>query len=176
MRQNILDRLLFNFAVDISVGLRQSTDEWWMRIALDCAQQAAALGEVPVGAVLVDGEGRLLASVHNAPITATDPTAHAEIVALRQGAQRLGNYRLAGCTLYVTLEPCVMCFGAIIHARLARVVYAAADPKAGVVESHLQLPSVAPSNHRLEWQGGGLADEASRLLKDFFRARRTTTL
>ncbi len=144
-----------------------------MRAALTAARVAAESGEVPVGAVLVDAAGTCLASTHNAPIASHDPTAHAEVQALRQAAQRLGNYRLGGCTLYVTLEPCVMCFGAILHARLARVVYGAADPKAGVIESHLRLPELAPSNHRLQWEGGVLAEEASLLLKEFFRTRRT---
>ncbi|MEY2341372.1 tRNA adenosine(34) deaminase TadA [Acidithiobacillus sp. IBUN Pt1247-S3] len=152
----------------------QSTDQVWMQAALAAARAAATLGEVPVGAVLIDAAGELLASAHNAPIANSDPTAHAEIQVLRLAAQLLGNYRLGGCTLYVTLEPCVMCFGAIVHARLARVVYAASDPKGGVIESHLQLPNLAPSNHRLEWEGGVLADEASSLLKEFFRARRAT--
>jgi len=151
----------------------QEKDQIWMQTALTAARAAAALGEVPVGAVLVDAGGTHLASAHNAPIASRDPTAHAEIQVLRQAAQRLGNYRLGGCTLYVTLEPCVMCFGAILHARLARVVYGAADPKAGVIESHLRLPESAPSNHRLQWEGGVLAEEASLLLKEFFRMRRT---
>ncbi|UTV81765.1 tRNA adenosine(34) deaminase TadA [Acidithiobacillus sp. YTS05] len=151
----------------------QEKDQMWMQAALTAARAGAALGEVPVGAVLVDAAGTHLVSAHNAPIASRDPTAHAEVQVLRQAAQRLGNYRLGGCTLYVTLEPCVMCFGAILHARLARVVYGAADPKAGVIESHLRLPESAPSNHRLQWEGGVLAEEASLLLKEFFRMRRT---
>ena len=160
--------------LDSLAELVQLTDQVWMQAALTAARAAATLGEVPVGAILIDAAGELLASAHNAPIAHSDPTAHAEIQVLRLAAKRLGNYRLGGCTLYVTLEPCVMCFGAIIHARLARVVYAASDPKAGVIESHLQLPGLAPGNHRLAWEGGVLAEEATTLLKEFFRERRTT--
>ena len=147
------------------------TDESFMRLALAQAEAAAALGEVPVGAVLVS-EGRVVASAHNRPLTQHDPTAHAEIEALRQGAATLGNYRLDGCTLYVTLEPCAMCAGAISHARLARVVWGAADPKAGADGSVLSVLGDARINHHTQRQGGVLAAECSALLAGFFRQRR----
>ena len=159
-------------AISLTAGADRAADLHWMDAALMQARQAATFGEVPVGALLLSPEGELLASAHNAPIHNCDPTAHAEILALRQGAKKRGNYRLAGCTLYVTLEPCAMCFGAIVHARLARVVYGAADAKAGVIESNLRLPENAPTNHRLIWDGGVLAQASATLLQDFFRARR----
>jgi tRNA(adenine34) deaminase len=159
-------------AISLTASADRAVDLHWMGAALDLARQAVSLGEVPVGAVLLDPEGAPIARVHNAPIHTCDPTAHAEILALRLGAQERNNYRLAGCTLYVTLEPCAMCFGAIVQARLARVVYGAADAKAGVIESHLQLPENAPANHHLQWEGGVLAAESAALLRDFFRARR----
>ena len=146
-------------------------DESWMRQALTAAQAAAARGEVPVGAVLVWG-GELIATGGNACIAGNDPTAHAEIVALREAAQRLGNYRLEGCTLYVTLEPCAMCAGAMFHARLARVVYGAPDPKTGAAGSLLDLFANSCLNHQTRVQGGVLAGECGALLQDFFRQRR----
>ncbi len=151
----------------------EQADLYWMRLALDQAREAMGTGEVPVGATLVSPSGELLARACNAPILLSDPTAHAEILVLRRGAARSGNYRLGGCTLYVTLEPCAMCVGAIQHARLARVVYAAGDPKTGVVHSQLHLPDTGPFNHRLEWLGGVLAEESALLLRQFFRARRS---
>ncbi len=151
----------------------EQQDLYWMRLALDQAREAMEKGEVPVGAVLVSPGGELLAQASNAPILLSDPTAHAEILALRSGASLTGNYRLGGCMLYVTLEPCAMCVGAIQHARLARVVYAAKDPKTGVVHSQIRLPDTGPFNHHLEWVGGVLAEESARLLRQFFRARRS---
>ena len=148
-----------------------ATDEAWMRQALTAAQAAAARGEVPVGAVLVWG-GELIATGGNACIAEHDPTAHAEIVALRAAAQRLGNYRLEGCTLYVTLEPCAMCAGAMFHARLARVVYGAPDPKTGAAGSLLDLFANPRLNHQTRVHGGVLAGECGALLQDFFRQRR----
>jgi tRNA(adenine34) deaminase len=145
-------------------------DESWMRLALAEAARAGAAGEVPVGAVLARG-GELLAAGFNQPIAASDPTAHAEIVALRQAARAAGNYRLPGATLYVSLEPCLMCVGALVLARVARVVYAAAEPKFGALES-LTRAHELPLNHRLEVQGGLLAEESRALLLRFFRARR----
>jgi len=142
-----------------------------MRLALAQARAAAALGEVPVGAVVVH-QGRVIASAHNRPVSANDPTAHAEIVALRQAARLLGNYRLDGCTLYVTLEPCTMCAGAMVHARLARVVWGAADPKAGADGSVLSVLGDARINHHTEREGGVLAAECAALLSGFFRQRR----
>jgi len=142
-----------------------------MQLALAEAGQAETEGEVPVGAVVVR-EGEVIAAAHNRPIAAKDPTAHAEILALRAAAERLGNYRLAGCDLYVTLEPCAMCVGALVHARLQRLVYAAADPKGGAVASCLKLLESPHWNHRVEVRAGVLADEAAALLQRFFALRR----
>ena len=144
----------------------------WMIRALALARQAAETGEVPVGAVLVR-DGEAIGEGWNRPITASDPTAHAEIEALRAAARRLGNYRLPGSTLYVTLEPCVMCAGAIVHARVERVIYGASDPKAGACGSVFDLlPSDGRFNHRADCRGGILAADCGELLRDFFRARR----
>ncbi|MGE4335485.1 MAG: tRNA adenosine(34) deaminase TadA [Pigmentiphaga sp.] len=147
-------------------------DEHWMRQALERARIAAAAGEVPVGAVVVGAEGELLGAGDNAPISRHDPTAHAEIVALRQACSATGNYRLPGATLYVTLEPCAMCMGAMLHARLARVVYGARDTKTGVCGSVLDLPAMAVLNHQTTVEGGLLADTCGELLREFFRRRR----
>jgi tRNA(adenine34) deaminase len=142
-----------------------------MREALLLARQAEAAGEVPVGAVLVK-EGALVGSGWNQPIAARDPTAHAEVMAMRAGAQKLGNYRLSDTTLYVTLEPCAMCAGALVHARVTRLVYGAADPKTGAAGSVFELVRSDRLNHRLEVAGGVLAEECGGLLKDFFARRR----
>lgn len=142
-----------------------------MEQALAEARQAEEEGEVPVGAVVV-AEGEVLARAHNRPVAASDPTAHAEILALRAAAARRGNYRLTGCTLYVTLEPCAMCAAALVHARIARLVYAAADPKAGAVRSCLCLLEAPHLNHRVEVEAGILAEEAAALLQRFFALRR----
>jgi tRNA(adenine34) deaminase len=147
------------------------SDEYWMRHALELAQQADQTNEVPVGAIVVK-DNAVIAEGFNKPISSADPTAHAEIVALRGAAQTLNNYRLPDTTLYVTVEPCAMCAGAIIHSRIKRVVYGAAEPKAGAVCSHLQLFDQAQMNHRVEWQGGVLADEATAVLQAFFARRR----
>jgi tRNA(adenine34) deaminase len=146
-------------------------DTRFMQLALEQAQQAWALGEVPVGAVVVK-DGELIAAGCNQPIGRHDPTAHAEIVALRAAAEKLGNYRLPGCELYVTLEPCAMCSGAMMHARLARVVYAAPDPKTGACGSVLDLFREERLNHHTEVVGGVMADEASAMLRGFFAERR----
>jgi tRNA(adenine34) deaminase len=148
------------------------TDEDWMRCALALAERAAKEGEVPVGAILVlDGEA--VGEGDNRPILEHDPSAHAEIRALRDGGRRLGNYRLPGTTLYVTLEPCPMCAGAIVHARVSRVVYGAPDPKGGACGSVFDLlPSDARFNHRTLVTGGVLADACGGHLRAFFRARR----
>jgi tRNA(adenine34) deaminase len=146
-------------------------DAGFMRLALAQAELARAEGEVPVGAVLVR-DGEVVASGYNQPIGRHDPSAHAEIMALRAAGEKLGNYRLPGCTLYVTLEPCAMCSGAMMHARLARVVYAASDPKTGVCGSVLDLFAHAVLNHHTEVAGGVLAEEASAMLKGFFAERR----
>jgi tRNA(adenine34) deaminase len=146
-------------------------DPKWMREALVLARQAEAAGEVPVGAVLVK-DGILVGSGWNQPIGAHDPTAHAEVMAMRAGAQQLSSYRLTGSTLYVTLEPCAMCAGALVHARVARLVYGAADPKSGAAGSVFDLTGSGKLNHRLEVIGGVLAEECGALLKDFFAKRR----
>lgn len=142
-----------------------------MRIALDLAQQAAAAGEVPVGAIVVKN-GEIIGRGSNAPITTHDPTAHAEIRAMRDAAQFLGNYRLVGCSLYVTLEPCAMCSGAIQHARIAKVIYGASDPKTGACGSVVNLMAEPKLNHHTEISGGVLATECGALLSSFFSARR----
>ena len=147
------------------------TDERYMREALELAGEAARHGEVPVGAVVVK-DGAILGRGFNRPIGAADPTAHAEIVALREAAAALGNYRLPGCELYVTLEPCAMCVGAMVHARIARVVYGAADPKTGACGSIVDLTGLATFNHHGRFEGGMLAEECGALLKRFFAERR----
>jgi tRNA(adenine34) deaminase len=141
-----------------------------MRQALAQARRARDSGEVPVGAI-VALDGAVIGSGFNQPIGSVDPTAHAEIVALRAAARALGNYRLTGAVLYVTVEPCLMCVGALVHARIATVVYAAADPKGGAVRSLLD-PGALPLNHRFESVEGVLADESRALLQEFFRSRR----
>jgi tRNA(adenine34) deaminase len=143
----------------------------YMQLALQQARQAWTLGEVPVGAVVVK-DGEVIAVGFNQPIGRHDPTAHAEIVALRAAAEKLGNYRLPGCELYVTLEPCIMCAGAMMHARLARVVYAAPDPKTGAAGSVLNLFEQDKLNHHTAVEGGLLADDASAMLRAFFAERR----
>jgi tRNA(adenine34) deaminase len=143
----------------------------YMRLALEQAQQAWDLGEVPVGAVVVK-DGEVIAVGCNQPIGRHDPTAHAEIVALRAAAEKLGNYRLPGCELYVTLEPCVMCSGAMMHARLAKVVYGATDPKTGACGSVVNLFEQEQLNHHTEIVGGVMAEECGAMLKNFFAARR----
>ena len=145
-------------------------DTIFMKAALREAGKAAAAGEVPVGAVVVR-DGRIVARGHNKPIESSDPTAHAEIVALRKAARKAGNYRLPDCDLYVTVEPCAMCVGALVQARVQRLVFGALDPKAGAVSSIMTFP-FEQANHRPEIVGGILADECAKLLRDFFRARR----
>ncbi len=142
-----------------------------MRLALDEAQRGVEAGEVPVGAVVVR-DGAILGRAHNAPIGLADPTAHAEILALRDAGRKLGDYRLTGATLYVTVEPCPMCCGAALHARVARVVYGAPDPKAGAVESLYRLFDDARWNHRVEATGGVLGDECGGVLRRFFDTKR----
>ena len=147
-------------------------DQYWIELALAQAQQAAALGEVPVGAVLVDADQQLIASGHNQPISSHDPTAHAEIVVLRNAAQQISNYRLVNTTLYVTLEPCVMCLGAMMHARIKRLVYGALEPKTGAIVSSCELLDTATFNHQLEVTGGILEQPCAAILSDFFAQRR----
>lgn len=148
------------------------SDEAFMREALELAAEAARAGEVPVGAVVVK-DGRVIGRGYNCPICSSDPTAHAEIVALRDAAARQENYRLIDCELYVTLEPCAMCVGAMVHARIARVVYGTRDPKTGACGSIVDLPGLATFNHHGRYEGGLLAEECGRLLKDFFAQRRS---
>jgi tRNA(adenine34) deaminase len=145
--------------------------EHWMRLALAQAKKARKLDEVPVGAVIVQ-DGKLVATGFNRPIGTCDPTAHAEIQAMRAAAQTLHNYRLPQCTLYVTIEPCAMCVGAIIHARLCRVVFGALEPKAGMVESQQQLLAAAHFNHSVEVVSGVLAQECGALIQEFFQVKR----
>jgi len=142
-----------------------------MREALAEAKAAADAGEVPIGAVVVH-EGKIVGHGQNRVLRDNDPTAHAEIIAMREAAQALGNYRLTDCELYVTLEPCAMCAGAMIHARLARLIYAASDPKAGAVVSVLQVLNHPRLNHQMSVESGLLGDEAGELLRQFFRERR----
>ncbi|WP_292992931.1 tRNA adenosine(34) deaminase TadA [Nitrosomonas sp.] len=155
--------------------LKTDTDSHFMQVALELAQQAQAIGEVPVGAVVVQN-GVIVGRGHNRPISSDDPTAHAEIMAMRDASSILVNYRLQDCTLYVTLEPCVMCIGAIFHARIQRLVYAAADPKTGACGSVIDLPAETRLNHHLQVAAGILAPEASALLKQFFAQRRKTAV
>ncbi len=149
----------------------ESPDIHWMRRALELATLAAREGEVPVGAVIVKG-GELIAEGRNCPIAGHDPTAHAEIQALRAAGKALNNYRLGGTTLYVTLEPCPMCAGAIVHARVQRVVFAATDPRTGAAGSIYNILQSNELNHRCEVEGGLLAEESTTLLRGFFRSRR----
>ena len=142
-----------------------------MQLALRLAGKAQELDEVPVGAVIVK-DGELIGQGYNQPITTNDPSGHAEMIAMRAAGQYLKNYRLEGCTLYVTLEPCAMCIGAIFHARLGRLVYAASDPKTGVCGSVLNLPAEKRLNHHLEVSNGLLAEESGQLLKQFFLRKR----
>lgn len=147
------------------------TDTDYMRLALDLARQAAQSGEVPVGAVVVK-DGEIIGRGCNSPISRHDPSAHAEMLALRDAAQRVGNYRLVGCELFVTLEPCIMCVGALFHARVARVVYGASDPKTGAAGSVLNLFGETRLNHHAEVVGGVLAEECGQVLSEFFALRR----
>jgi len=153
-------------------ALPGGSDEIFMREALVLARQAETMGEVPVGAVVVKN-GEVIGRGCNAPISRHDPSAHAEMTALREAAQHLGNYRLVGCELFVTLEPCVMCVGAMFHARIARVVYGARDPKTGAAGSVLNLFAAEQLNHHARIQGGVLAEECGRVLSDFFAKRRS---
>jgi len=146
-------------------------DETFMREALSLARRAAEAGEVPVGAVVVK-DAAVIGRGHNRPVSERDPTAHAEVIALRDAAQNVGNYRLADCSLYVTLEPCAMCAGAIMHARIGRVIYGTTDPKSGACGSVVNLFAEDRLNHHATVTGGVLAEEAARLLQVFFAARR----
>ncbi len=151
----------------------EDSDIDFMRIALELARQAQAIDEVPVGAVVVR-EGIIVGRGYNRSITMMDSTAHAEVMAIRDAGQSERNYRLLDCTLYVTLEPCVMCIGALFHARISRLVFAATDPKTGACGSAINLPAETRLNHHMQVNGGVLAAEASAMLKQFFAARRKT--
>jgi tRNA(adenine34) deaminase len=149
-----------------------TSDTGWMQVALEQARQAEKAGEVPVGALVIKN-GAIVGQGQNRNLRDNDPTAHAEIVALRQAAAALGNHRLIGCQLFATIEPCAMCAGAMVHARIARLVYGAADPKAGAVSSVTQVVNHPLLNHKMEVVAGVIAHECSALLQDFFRKRRT---
>lgn len=150
----------------------RSTDETWLQCAISEAELAQAAGEVPVGAVVIGTAGQIIGRGQNRVIRDHDPTAHAEIVALREAGRALGNYRLEGCTLYVSLEPCAMCAGAMIHARIARLVFGAFDPKAGAVGSVLDVLNHPRLNHQMETTSGLLEQECGDILRRFFQSRR----
>ena len=150
----------------------QTEDERWMQVALAEARQAARSGEVPVGAVVVI-DGREVGRGHNRPLSACDPTSHAEIEALRDAAQQIGNYRLPGATLYVTVEPCTMCAGALVHARVERLVFGAREPKAGAVRSVARVLDGEHLNHRVTVEEGVLKEECGQLMREFFAQRRS---
>lgn len=148
------------------------TDESWMWRAIGMAREAEKIGEVPVGAVIVDADNKILAAAGNRTIKDLDPTGHAEILALRIAATRLGNYRLAGTTVYTTIEPCAMCAGALVNARVARLVFGAPDERFGAVRSVFQICDNEKLNHRLDVTGGVLEENCRRLMQDFFKGRR----
>ena len=155
----------------MSNGSYLTNDELWMEEALRCAQRALEIGEVPVGAVVVR-EGRLVGRGWNQNILGTDPTAHAEVVALREAGTAVGNHRLVDCELFATIEPCAMCAGAMVHARVRRLVYGADDPKAGAVRSVMQVLNHPDLNHKIDVRGGVLAGRCADILQEFFRSRR----
>jgi tRNA(adenine34) deaminase len=167
-RPQISDRVSNGFAV---LASSSNSDELWMEEALRCAERALEYDEVPVGAVVIC-DGRIVGRGWNRNITDNDPTAHAEIVALREAGRNIGNHRLLGCDLFATIEPCAMCAGAAIHARVKRLVYGADDEKAGAVRSALQVANHPRLNHQMETRGGVLAGRAAEILQDFFRNRR----
>ena len=148
------------------------TDEFWMREAIFAAVEAEQLDEVPIGACLVDSEGNLLATAGNRTITNSDPTAHAEILALREAASTIGNYRLTGATVYSTIEPCAMCAGALVNARVKRLVYGAKDERFGAVETHFKICDSDFLNHKIEIVSGILAEDCRALMQNFFRRKR----
>ncbi len=155
----------------LTIEQRESRDQLFMARALELATAAGSEGEVPVGAVVVCGD-KIVAEASNQPIGQCDPTAHAEIVAMRRAAQAIGNYRLVDCELFVTLEPCAMCAGAMVHSRIKRLVFGALEPKAGSVISNVQLLSAAHNNHHPDVTAGVLAEQSGKLLSDFFQQRR----
>jgi tRNA(adenine34) deaminase len=147
-------------------------DDYFMGLALEEAERGYLRAEVPVGAVLIDADGQILAKAHNMPITWNDPTAHAEILAIRNASARAGNYRLPETVMYVTLEPCAMCVGAMLHSRMKRLVFGARDPRGGAAGSVVDLTGIARLNHRIEVTGGVLAVECAEILRRFFKERR----
>ena len=147
-------------------------DTAFMTRALELAKYAAEQGEVPVGAVIVH-EGMIIAEGYNQPISSCDPTAHAEVVAMRRACATLNNYRLTGCELYVTIEPCTMCVGAMVHARIKRVIFGALEPRAGALQSQFQLMKNSSYNHSIAWNGGVLAEQCAAMMADFFRQKRS---
>ncbi|MYD96170.1 MAG: tRNA adenosine(34) deaminase TadA [Gammaproteobacteria bacterium] len=156
------------------MGIATESDEFWMYQALDLAREAGAAGEVPVGALVVM-DGKLAGRGWNRPIATVDPTAHAEMEALRMAARAAGNYRLPNAELYVTVEPCTMCAGALVHARIARLVYGASEPKSGAVESTARVLDSPGLNHRVTVTSGVLADECGELMSSFFASRRNAS-
>jgi tRNA(adenine34) deaminase len=156
----------------ITLERMAETDEDWMWRAVHLAHEAEKKGEVPVGAIIVGADNKILAATSNQTITDNDPTAHAEIIALRTAGMRVGNYRLTDATMYSTIEPCVMCAGALVNARVKRLVYGAADERFGAVDTHFHICDNPLLNHRLEITKGILADNCRRLMQDFFKARR----
>lgn len=148
-------------------------DEIWMRKALEAAANAGESDEVPIGACLIDKDGKLLAAAGNRTITDSDPTAHAEILVLREAARKIGNYRLIDATVYSTIEPCAMCAGALVNARIKRLVFGALDERFGAVETLFQICDGSSLNHRIEIESGALADECRALMQKFFRAKRS---
>ncbi|MEP7075688.1 MAG: tRNA adenosine(34) deaminase TadA [Acidobacteriota bacterium] len=150
----------------------QESDKKWMQAAVECAREAAAIEEVPIGSCILDEKSELIASAFNRTITDNDPTAHAEILAIRAAAAKIGNYRLTGMTLYSTIEPCAMCAGAIVNARIKRLVYGAADERFGGINTHFGIGITDVLNHRIEVVSGILADECRALMQEFFRVRR----
>jgi tRNA(adenine34) deaminase len=156
----------------MSNGATQDSDELWMREALRCAQRALDAGEVPVGAVVVH-QGKIIGRGWNRNLADRDPTAHAEVVALREAGTAMGNHRLSDCDLFATIEPCAMCAGALVHARIRRLVYGADDPKAGAVHSVMHVLNHPGLNHKMEVRSGVLAAQCAEVLQEFFRVRRT---
>lgn len=152
--------------------MSERTDEFWMREAIKAAQKAETFDEVPIGACLIDNEGKLLAVAGNRTITDNDPTAHAEILVLREAAARIGNYRLVDTTIYTTVEPCAMCAGALVNARVKRLVYGTKDERFGAVETVFRICDNELLNHRLEIVPGILAEDCRQLMQDFFRRKR----
>lgn len=152
--------------------MKKTTDEDWMWKAIAVAHEAREKGEVPVGAIIVGSDGKMLAAASNRPISDHDPTAHAEILALRIAGQHAANYRLVGATIFATIEPCAMCAGALVNARIKRLVYGAPDERFGAVRTHFNICDNEILNHRLEITEGVLADECRKLIQDFFKARR----